>query len=97
MYSMPQVLPAGDATMIAANARITELDIRRAERAANKATAEYSAHERYCSLWRRDLTCTTCAQLWAFAEQTRRFWESMLAEYQRQQTPAERVAAEGIA
>ncbi len=79
----------------ARTADITELDIRRAERAADAATVAYSLHEWYCSLWRRDLTCTTCAQLWTLAEEQRRFWESLVAEQARQHPASAERAAEG--
>lgn len=68
---------------------ITELTIARAERIANNAEGEYTAHERYCVLWRRDLSCVTCAHLWAVARETGRVWESLVRERVRQQMTAE--------
>ncbi len=84
----------GTRVLLPAGATVTARDIARAERAANKATAAYSVHDHYCSLWKRDLTCPTCSQLWALSEAARRFWDSLRNEHtrQQQQMPAERVA-----
>ncbi len=84
-------------TLLPAGATVTARDIARAERLAGNALSEWDTHYRYCSLWKRDLTCVTCAQLWDLKEETWRFYLSLKNEHarQQQQMPAERVA-EGV-
>jgi hypothetical protein len=80
--------------MIAANARITELDVRRAERAANDATVDAEIHQQACPARRADMGCVKCHQLDAAEFALHTVWESLVRESVRQQQPAERVAEE---
>lgn len=72
-------------TVSYARTEITELDILRAEHAANDATASAVIHERQCRTRARGLDCLACGQHERDEFSLHTTWESLVLERARQQ------------